>query len=170
MWWLLASEIVIFGGLLLVYIMRRVMFDNWAIYAEHTNVLAGSINTFVLLTSSLFAVLAHQAAEAKSAQKSASYLWLATLLGFLFLVVKGLEWSHEIANGFTITANLFWGFYYTAAGLHALHVIAGMIAMSVIAMSVKKGRFLHRVEIVGIYWCFVETVWLLLFPLLYIAK
>jgi len=170
MWWLLASEIVIFGGLLVVYIMRRVMFDHWAAYAEHTNVFAGSINTFALLTSSLFAVLAHRSAEIKDHKKAFTYLWLAIGSGLLFIIVKSIEWSHEIAHGFTITANLFWSFYYTAAGLHGLHVIAGMVAMGIIAMDVAKGQNLQRVEIVGIYWCFVETVWIFLFPLLYIAK
>jgi heme/copper-type cytochrome/quinol oxidase subunit 3 len=170
MWWLLSSEIVIFGGLLTVYILRRVLFDYWAEYAEHTNVLAGSINTFALLTSSLFAVLAHQAAESKQQDKAASYLWAAVLGGLVFLIVKSLEWTNEISHGFTITTNLFWSFYYTAAGIHGLHVIAGMIAMGLIAVEVKKGLNLHRVEIVGMYWCFVEIVWIFLFPLLYIAK
>jgi heme/copper-type cytochrome/quinol oxidase subunit 3 len=170
MWWLLASEIVIFGGLLVVYILRRVLFDHWAIYAEHTNVLVGSINTLFLLISSLFAVFAHQAAERKEAQKVVSHLWWAILFGCAFLVVKSLEWSHEIANGFTITTNLFWSFYYTATGLHGLHVIAGIVAMAIITMHVRKGRLLDRVEIVGLYWCFVEVVWIFLFPLLYIAK
>ncbi|CAK0743958.1 Cytochrome oxidase subunit III [Gammaproteobacteria bacterium] len=170
MWMLLASEIVIFGGLLVIYIMRRVMFDHWAEYAEHTNVIAGSINTFALLTSSLAAVLAHQAAEAKLHEKAFSYLWGAILGGLVFLIVKSIEWSNEISHGFTITTNNFWSFYYTAAGIHGLHVIAGMVAMGIISMDVKKGLNLHRVEIVGIYWCFVEVVWIFLFPLLYIAK
>lgn len=170
MWMLLASEIVIFGALLVIYIMRRIMFDNWAEYAEHTNVIAGSINTVALLTSSLFAVLAHQAAEAQSPNKAFSYLWGAIAGGIIFLIVKSFEWSNEIAHGFTITSNLFWSFYYTAAGIHGLHVIIGILAMMLISMNVKKGLNLHRVELIGIYWCFVEVVWIFLFPLLYIAK
>lgn len=170
MWWLLSSEIVIFGALLTFYIIRRVMLDYWSEYAEHTNVLAGSINTLALLTSSLFAVLAHQAVESKLYEKAASYLWFAILGGLVFLIVKSLEWTNEILHGFTINTNLFWSFYYTAAGMHGLHVIAGMVAMGIVASTVKKGLYVHRVEIVGIYWCFVEIVWLFLFPLLYIAK
>lgn len=170
MWWLIASEIVIFGSLLAIYILRRSMFDYWAEYAEHTNVIAGSINTFALLTSSLFAVLAHQAAEDKMHVKAANYLWAAIAGGLVFLIVKSAEWANEINHGFIITTNLFWSFYYTAAGIHGLHVIAGMIAMGIIAQEAKKGWYLHRVEIIGIYWCFVEIVWIFLFPLLYIAK
>jgi len=170
MWMLIASEIVIFGGLLVIYIIRRVMFDHWAEYAEHTNVIAGSLNTFALLTSSLFAVLAHQAAESKQNMKAFYYLIGAILGGLVFLIVKFLEWSNEIAHGFTITSNLFWSFYYTAAGIHGLHVIAGMVAMGLVSLDTKKGLNLHRVEIAGMYWCFVEIVWIFLFPLLYIAK
>jgi heme/copper-type cytochrome/quinol oxidase subunit 3 len=70
----------------------------------------------------------------------------------------------------TITANTFWSFYYTAAGIHALHVIAGMIIMLFVAQTAKKNQELHRVEIIGIYWHFVDVVWIFLFPLLYIAK
>jgi heme/copper-type cytochrome/quinol oxidase subunit 3 len=67
-------------------------------------------------------------------------------------------------------ANTFWSFYYTAAGLHALHVIAGAIIMGVVAVGAYRGRELHRVELIGIYWHFVDVVWIFLFPLLYIAK
>jgi heme/copper-type cytochrome/quinol oxidase subunit 3 len=170
MWMLLASEIVIFGGLLVVYVMRRMIFDSWAAEAAHTNLIAGTINTFALLTSSLAAVLAHQAAEAKMHEKAFSYLWGAILGGLVFLVIKAFEWTHEISEGFTITTNLFWSFYYTALGIHGLHVIVGMIAMGIVSMDVKKGLHLNRVEIVGIYWCFVEIIWIFLFPLVYIAR
>ena len=115
-------------------------------------------------------VLAHQAAEAGNGKKAANLL-LATFGGGLtFLCVKGFEWSHEIALGYTITANTFWSFYYTAAGIHASHVIAGMILMAFVAKDAAKGQELHRVELVGIYWHFVDVVWIFLFPLLYIAK
>ena len=70
----------------------------------------------------------------------------------------------------TITSNAFWSFYYTAAGLHAMHVIAGAIVMAFVAADAKKGKDLQRVELVGIYWHFVDVVWIFLFPLLYIAK
>ncbi len=87
-----------------------------------------------------------------------------------FLVVKAFEWTHEIREGFTITSSTFWSFYYTAAGLHALHVIAGAIIMVFVAPNAKKNLELHRVELIGIYWHFVDVVWIFLFPLLYIAK
>ena len=87
-----------------------------------------------------------------------------------FLLIKAIEWTYEISHGYTITANLFWSYYYTAAGIHASHVIAGMVAMAIISFDVLRRRNLQRVELVGIYWHFVDIVWIFLFPLLYIAK
>ena len=83
---------------------------------------------------------------------------------------EAFEWTYEIQHGFTITANGFWAFYYTAAGLHGLHVIAGAIIMLIVAADARKGKELQRVELIGIYWHFVDLVWIFLFPLLYIAK
>ncbi len=169
-WWVVASEIVIFGGLLASYIMHRLAHDSWAEQAAHTNVWIGAFNTFVLLTSSLSAVLAHQAAEQGNGKKAAKLLY-ATMGGALtFVIVKSLEWTMEISHGFTITSSTFWSFYYTAAGLHALHVIAGAIIMAFVAATAKKNLELHRVELIGIYWHFVDIIWIFLFPLLYIAK
>jgi heme/copper-type cytochrome/quinol oxidase subunit 3 len=169
-WWVLASEIVIFGGLLGSYIMYRLAHDAWAEQAAFTNVWIGAFNTFVLLTSSLTAVLAHQAAERGDGKLAAQRLYYTCLGAATFIGVKAFEWTTEISHGFTITSNTFWSFYYTAAGLHALHVIAGAILMLFVAADAKKGRELHRVELIGIYWHFVDIVWIFLFPLLYIAK
>jgi len=89
-WWVLASEIVIFGGLLGSYVMIRSLYGHWAESAAHTNLLAGSINTFVLLTSSLFMVLAHHAAEHNDTTKACTYLWRTVLGGLLFLVIVSI--------------------------------------------------------------------------------
>ena len=169
-WWVIASEIVIFGGLLASYIMHRIGHAEWGGYAAHTNVVAGTINTFILLTSSLFAVLAHHAASQNDGKRAAKLLGATMAGGLMFVCVKAVEWSHEIHEGFTITSNGFWSFYYTAAGLHALHVIAGVVIMGIIAKDARKGQELHRVELIGNYWHFVDIVWIFLFPLLYIAK
>ena len=170
MWWLLASEIVIFGGLLVGYLLHRNGHPEWALEAAHTNTAAGATNTMVLLSSSLSAVLAHQAAQSGNGKKAANYLWLTILGACCFLVIKSFEWTHEIQQGFVLTKSGFWSFYYCAAGLHALHVIAGSIAMGIVAWDAAKGKELQRVEYAGIYWHFVDVVWIFLFPLLYIAK
>ena len=170
-WWVIASEIVIFGGLLASYIMHRLAHDAWTAQAAHTNTKVGAFNTLVLLTSSLSAVLAHKAAEVEHDGPKAGKLLLATIGGgATFLTVKFFEWSHEIAAGFTITSSTFWSFYYTAAGLHAMHVLAGMVILAFVAADAFRGRELHRVELIGIYWHFVDIIWIFLFPLLYIAK
>ena len=169
-WWVVVSEIVIFGGLLASYIMHRLAHDAWADQAAHTNLIAGSFNTFVLLTSSLSAVLGHKAAEEGDGKKAARMLGLTMLGGAIFVTVKAFEWTAEINNGYTILSNTFWSFYYTVAGLHALHVIAGVVIMGFVAADAWKGRELHRVELIGIYWHFVDLVWIFLFPLLYIAR
>src|SRR5687767_7212143 len=90
-WWLLASEVVIFGGVLASYIMHRIGHPEWANYAIHTNVYAGGFNTFVLLTSSLTAVLAHQAAQLKNGPRAANLLLATVAGGGIFLVVKSFE-------------------------------------------------------------------------------
>jgi len=169
-WWVLASETVIFGGLLGAYIMHRVGHPEWGDQAVHTNVWAGGFNTLVLLSSSLSAVLAHQAAERGNGARAAILLRLTAAGGATFLLVKAFEWTAEIGSGFTIGSNLFWSFYYTAAGLHGLHVLAGMVIMLFVAATAARNVELHRVENVGIYWHFVDIVWIFLFPLLYIAK
>jgi heme/copper-type cytochrome/quinol oxidase subunit 3 len=169
-WWVVASEIVIFGGLLASYIMHRLANPDWGDQAAHTNVWLGGFNTFVLLTSSLSAVLAHKAAVGGDGPRAAKLLYATCFGAITFLVVKSFEWTAEITAGYTITSSTFWSFYYTAAGLHALHVIAGAIIMLIVAETAKKNLELHRVELIGIYWHFVDIVWIFLFPLLYIAK
>lgn len=169
-WWVIASEIVIFGGLISSYLMHRLGHPEWSDYSSHTNTWAGALNTFILLTSSLFAVLAHNAAEHGDGKKAAKLIGATILGGGAFLTVKSFEWSHEIHEGYTLFANGFWAFYYTAAGLHAFHVIAGMVIMAFVAADAWKGKELQRVEYIGVYWHFVDLVWIFLFPLLYIAK
>ena len=169
-WWVLVSEIVIFGGVLVSYVMHRIGHPEWGHQAAHTNLWIGAFNTLVLLTSSLSAVLAHKAAEEGNGPKAARLLFATIGGGATFLTVKGFEWTEEITHGMTIQSGGFWSYYYTAAGVHATHVLAGMIIMAFIATAALKNQGLHRVELVGIYWHFVDIVWIFLFPLLYIAK
>ena len=169
-WWVIASEIVIFGGLLASYVMHRLGHPEFGDYAAHTKTWIGATNTMVLLSSSLSAVLAHNAAERGDGPKACNYLYLTMLGGLMFAGIKSFEWYHEITEGFVITTNAFWSFYYTAAGLHACHVIGGVVIMGIISFDVKKNKELQRVELIGNYWHFVDIVWIFLFPLLYIAK
>ena len=174
-WWLLASEIFIFGGLIACYILYRLNNPWWGGEAVFTKVPAGAFNTFVLLTSSLFIVLAHDAAEKKDLNRAFKFIWYTIGGGLVFLLVKYYEYSSKLFTDDpellkTPLTNTYWSFYYTATGLHALHVIGGMFIMALISFDLKKGHNLHRVELIGLYWHFVDIVWIFLFPLLYIAK
>ena len=169
-WWVIASEIVIFGGIIASYIMFRLSHESFAVDAASTKMWIGAVNTFVLLTSSLFAVLGHKAAEEGDGRKAANMLYLTCAGGLLFMIIKTFEWADKISHGHTLTSSTFFSFYYTAAGLHALHVLAGVIIMLIVAQTAKRNLELHRVELIGIYWHFVDVVWIFLFPLLYIAK
>ena len=169
-WWLLASEIFIFGGLITCFVLFKLNGTPGFEDASLTSVTAGAINTFVLLTSSLSVVLAHAAIEKGDQNKSFTYIWYTIGFGLVFLVIKTYEYTGKFLHGHTITDNLFWSFYYTMTGLHALHVIGGMVIMALISFDIRKGHNFQRVELVGIYWHFVDLVWIFLFPLLYIAN
>ncbi len=169
-WWLLASEIFIFGGLVTCFVLFKLNGTPGFEDASLTSVAAGAINTFVLLTSSLTIVLAHAAIEKGDREKSFRYIWYTIRGGVIFLLIKTYEYTGKIVHGHVITENLFWSFYYTMTGLHALHVIGGMVIMALISFDIRKGHNYQRVELIGIYWHFVDLVWIFLFPLLYIAN
>ncbi|MCB1191306.1 MAG: cytochrome c oxidase subunit 3 [Leptospiraceae bacterium] len=180
-WALIAGEIAIFSGFIMAYVLYRLRYPEWADQAKHTSTMYGAINTFVLLSSSYSVVLAHGAAVKKDLKKVVIFLGITLLCGFIFLGVKSIEYTNEIHHGFTLTSpslitskqevgTLFWSFYYAMTGLHATHVIAGMIAIFIVMMQARKGVGLHRVELAGLYWHMVDIVWIFLFPLLYIAK
>jgi heme/copper-type cytochrome/quinol oxidase subunit 3 len=171
-WWFLASEIMVFGGLIASYVVVRLGGAGWSQEAAHLNFTLGLINTFVLLTSSLTMVLAFAAVEDKDPKKLRAALGFTILLGLIFLVIKAFEYAGEIRAGFTPSAGIFWSFYYGMTGLHALHVLAGIIVNLVLWIGALKGslaRNSHRVELGGLYWHFVDIVWIFLFPLLYLA-
>lgn len=168
-WWFLASETVIFGGLIVTYILFHLRHPEWGEEARHTITAAGALNTFVLLTSSLTMVLAHAAIGRGKRHHADLYLSATRILGGVFLIVKAFEYGREITEGRTPVSGLFWSFYYTMTGLHALHVLGGIVAMSIIGAWLRVGKNVHRVEYVGMYWHFVDVVWIFLFPLLYLA-
>ncbi|MCG8607036.1 cytochrome c oxidase subunit 3, partial [bacterium] len=122
-WWFLASEIMVFGGFIGVYILYRMASGGaWAEMADHVSAPIGTFNTLILLTSSLTMVKAFEAIDAEEKAKARNYLLFTVLLGMAFLGVKAFEYSQEIALGFTPVSGLFWSFYYAMTGLHGLHV------------------------------------------------
>ncbi len=168
MWWMVASEAVIFGGFIVCYLLYRVRHPEWSAIAEHTSTPLGILNTLILLTSGLFmAQAARQAAQGKGGGAALNIV-LTIVLALGFLTVKGYEYSLKIAHGNIPGSHLFWDFYFGMTGLHGLHILAGIIAMIIIAIAAKRGDHLGRVEMVGLYWYLVDVVWVFIFSLLYL--
>ena len=169
-WWFLASEIMVFGGLITSYIVFRLGGSGWAEAAHHLSVPLASINTLVLLTSSYTVVQGFVVADRGDVRALRLYLGLTILGGLVFLGIKAVEYTAEIRAGFTPAAGIFWSFYYTMTGLHALHVLGGVVVNGVVLATEGVGvRNPHRVELAGLYWHFVDVVWIFLFPLLYLV-
>jgi heme/copper-type cytochrome/quinol oxidase subunit 3 len=171
-WWFLASEIPTFGGVLVAYIVFRLGSGGWGEASHHLNFNVALINTFILITSSMTIVMAHAAVEENDDRRVANLLGITVLLGLAFLGMKAFEYSTEIRHGFLPSSGIFWSFYYGMTGLHALHVLAGIIVNFILWLSAVQGKLApngHRVELAGLYWHFVDIVWIFLFPLLYLA-
>jgi heme/copper-type cytochrome/quinol oxidase subunit 3 len=167
-WWFLTSEITTFGGLIASYILVRLGSTGWSEAAVHLSVPFALINTLVLLTSSMTMVMAFAAVEERNPRKLRTFLLLTILLGLGFLGIKAVEYTREITEGFTPGSGLFWSFYYGMTGLHALHVLGGVVVNLVLLLTVIE-EHQHRVEFAGLYWHFVDIVWIFLFPLLYLS-
>ncbi len=169
-WWFLASEIMTFGGLIAAYILVRLGSTGFSEASKHLSVPLALLNTLVLLTSSMTMVMAFAAVEEENPQKLRTFLFLTILLGLGFLGIKAVEYSREISQGLTPGSGLFWSFYYGMTGLHALHVLGGVLANLVLVLTVAAGEAnRRRVEFAGLYWHFVDVVWIFLFPLLYLS-
>jgi heme/copper-type cytochrome/quinol oxidase subunit 3 len=172
-WWFLASEIMVFGGLIICYTLFRIQHGGWAAEAAHVNWRLGALNTLVLVTSSLTMIMAYGAVESDDRARVVTYLALTVALGLAFLGIKSFEYTHEIREGFTPLSGLFWSFYFMMTGLHALHVTAGIVLNAMLLILAKRGTLWphrqQRIEFAGLYWHFVDVVWIFLFPLLYLV-
>jgi len=183
MWLFLLSEVLLFGGLFLLYSVYR--YKNPADFhhaSRELDVLLGTLNTLILLTSSLTMALSVSATQ-KGNRTLSTWLLMATLfLGLLFLMNKGFEWTAKIDHGIypsspTLLARgkgdvLFFGLYYVMTGLHGLHVLAGVVVLAVMLRFVRtervhQGRFIP-LENSGLYWHLVDIIWIFLFPLFYL--
>jgi cytochrome c oxidase subunit 3 len=183
MWTFLATEVLFFGAMFMSYITYRGLYPHaFAEASHHTVVLYGTMNTAILLTSSLTMALAVRAAHAGDRTAIIRFLLVTVFLGVCFLGVKGLEYHTDLkeqlwpgANfraGLPPQAQIFWFLYWAMTGLHAIHVTVGVVLLSVMARLAAKSRFSAEyytpIEVSGLYWHFVDIVWIFLYPLLYL--
>ena len=170
-WFFLASDVVVFGAFLSAYIFIRIAFGWFAWEPVPTDPLPGLVNTVILLTSSFTVILALVAAERRNQKGLIGALSATFLLGFAFLSIKAWEWDYKYADGITVSSGVRETVYYGTTGLHGLHVLLGLVLVLFLIARAARGYYLedHRsVEYFGLYWHFVDIVWVFLFPLFYL--
>jgi cytochrome c oxidase subunit 3 len=185
MWVFLVTEIMFFGGLFLAYAAYRAWYpDAFAAASHHLDVTLGAINTAVLIGSSLTMALAVNAAKTGARRGIVVFLLLTMALGAVFLGIKGVEYFHkyeehlipgaafQFEGPWGRQAQIFFALYFAMTGMHALHMVIGFGIMAVMAVLASREYFSAEyyapVEIAGLYWHFVDIVWIFLFPLLYL--
>jgi cytochrome c oxidase subunit 3 len=178
MWLFIVADAATFGALLFGYGYLRAGSSNWIRPFEFTpTILNGMVMTVVLLTSSLTMLVAVEAAQSGQRDKSVRWIGITTLLGIAFAVLHLREWFKMFAEGWSPSVNplggsvLFGASFFSITGLHLLHVTGGVVALTVIALGFRRGRFdAGHVETTGLYWHFVDLVWMFVFPLLYLMN
>lgn len=182
MWIFLASEVLFFGGLFVSYaIYRSFNAEAFRIAGEHTKIIYGSINLALLLTSSLTMTVALRAATVNMRRLTLACLAATATLGVLFLICKGLEYRADLAAhlfpgpDFPLTppaTQIFWGLYWVMTFIHALHLTGGILVVLTV-FTLFKRRVIpvqgSTMEGLALYWHFVDTVWIILYPLLYLV-
>ena len=183
MWFFLFTEILFFGGMFLLYSMYRWKYAvDFHTGASGENLLLGSINTAVLLTSSLFMAIAVAAVRKGQYRLSVVFQIATILMGLAFLVIKGVEWSEKFHRGIypnspvldkmNMGEILFYGLYYVMTGIHGIHVFIGVCVISFMVYFTLTGNITSenysKIENTGLYWHFVDIVWIYLYPLFYL--
>ena len=173
-WLFLASEVMLFGALFSTYVLLRVGASEWPLGSSVLNVPIGAFNTAVLIASSVTMVLSWAALKENNLKKFRLCLGLTIFLALLFLVVKGFEYNSKFSHHLYPATNTYLAIYFTLTGLHALHIIGGVIVNSyfwgpgIKMWQSDPKRFTNRIEVAGLYWHFVDLVWIFLFPVLYL--
>ena len=173
-WLFLASEVMLFGSLFSSYVLLRSGAEFWPVQSEIVNIPLATLNTAVLISSSVTMVMSWASLKMHDFGKYKLYMGLTFLCGVAFLVIKAIEYSEKFEHGFYPSTNNFIGLYFLMTGLHAIHVIGGMAVNGFLwgpgtkMWKTEPEKFTNRVEIAGLYWHFVDLVWIFLFPVLYL--
>jgi cytochrome c oxidase subunit 3 len=187
MWAFLITEVMFFGGLFAAYAVYKFLYpEAFMLASSHLNWRMGGLNTLVLIVSSLTMALAIRAAQTGKSRQIIPFVLLTMAFGATFLVVKYFEyaekWHHNLIPGPTFDvaafgewgpqARIFFSLYFAMTGLHAFHMIVGLIIMAWVLVKARQGHFKPEryagIEISGLYWHFVDLVWIFLFPMLYL--
>ena len=184
MWLFLYTEIILFGGLFVLYAVYFSRYTNDFIEGgKELNRLFGAVNTIILLISSFSVAASITAIQKKEKIKALAGLGAALLCGLVFLVNKYFEWSHKIDLGIFPASNklidgppgqnIFFGLYYVITGLHGIHIIIGMVLLFICLVFVQKEKVNHErfvlLENSGLYWHLVDLIWIFIFPLFYLV-
>jgi cytochrome c oxidase subunit III len=186
MWIFLATELLFFGGLFLAYTVYRSLYPQaFAAASHHTEVTLAGINTGILLFSSTLMALGVRAAELKNRKQLVWLLSGTAFLGILFMTIKGIEYHKDFVEhlvpgpnfqwnqSYRPQAEIFFWLYFAMTGLHAIHVTVGIFVLLTLGVLAWFGKFTvgdyTPVEVAGLYWHFVDVVWIFLFPLMYLA-
>jgi heme/copper-type cytochrome/quinol oxidase subunit 3 len=173
-WLFLASEVMLFGSLFSSYVLLRTGAESWPDQSAVLSVPLATLNTIILISSSATMVMAWAALKSGSLARYRLYMGLTILAGAGFMVVKAFEYGDKFSHGLLPATNNFLGLYFTLTGLHALHVLGGMIVNLYLwgpgarMWHTARERFTNRIEVAGLYWHFVDVVWIFLFPVLYL--
>jgi cytochrome c oxidase subunit 3 len=183
MWLFLFTELILFGGMFLIYSVYRFQYaDAFHLAAKELNTIMGTFNTAVLLTSSMTMALSIVAIQRDQKVLSLFLQMVTIFLALFFLVNKYFEWTAEFHHGNYPGSEellskssgeiLFFGLYFVMTGLHGIHVIVGMFLIAIMARMTRKGIITHdnyvRLENIGLYWHLVDIIWIFLFPLFYL--
>jgi heme/copper-type cytochrome/quinol oxidase subunit 3 len=173
-WLFLASEVMLFGALFSSYVLLRLMATEWPFGVDVLDVPLGTLNTAVLIGSSVTMVMAYASLKMDDFGRFRMYLGATIGLSLVFMVVKGFEYSHEFDIGNFPSTSTYLAIYFTMTGLHALHIICGVVVNGYFLgpgsklWETSKAQFTNRIEAAGLYWHFVDLVWIFLFPVLYL--
>ena len=176
-WVFLASEVMLFGGLFSAYVFLRMAapIGDFAYWGSKLSIPMATVNTLVLISSSVTVIMSWASLKMKDFEKYKMYMGLTLLCALIFLVIKYFEYTGKFHHGIYPSSSTFMGIYFTLTGLHGLHIIGGMIVMGYFWLPFGNKmwqsdpeRFTNRIEVAGLYWHFVDLVWIFLFPILYL--
>lgn len=171
-WLFLASEVMLFATLFTTYVVLRVGAASWPRGWEHLNVPLAMTNTFILITSSVTMVLAYAKTVEKDLAGFRKFMAITIGLGALFLVFKSFEYGAHFKHHQFPSTNIFNAIYFTTTGLHCIHIIGGLLVNGALLLMAKNDfdhpLFAGRIEGAGLYWHFVDVVWIFLFPAIYL--